>query len=40
MAARSQETTTATASPVSGIDYERLYAYRFRNIDQASRQAV
>jgi len=40
MAARSHEITTATASPVSGIDYERLYAYRFRNIDQASRQAV
>ena len=37
MAARSPETTTAAAS---GIDYERLYAYRFRDVDQASRQAV
>jgi SAM-dependent methyltransferase len=24
----------------SGLDYERLYAYRFRGIDQAARQAV
>ena len=23
-----------------GIDYQRLYEYRFRNVDQASRQAV
>ena len=23
-----------------GIDYQRLYAYRFRDVDQASRQAV
>jgi len=28
-----------TPSP-SGINYERLYAYRFRDVDQASRQAV
>jgi SAM-dependent methyltransferase len=37
MSASSPETTTAAAS---GIDYERLYAYRFRDVDQASRQAV
>ena len=23
-----------------GIDYQRLYEYRFRDVDQASRQAV
>jgi SAM-dependent methyltransferase len=40
MEARSSETTTTTAAPASGIDYERLYAYRFRDVDQASRQAV
>ena len=28
------------ADPSSGIDYQRLYTYRFRGIDQASRQAV
>jgi SAM-dependent methyltransferase len=40
MAARSLETTTAAAPPASGINYERLYAYRFRDVDQANRQAV
>ena len=40
MAARSLETPTATAPPASGINYERLYAYRFRDVDQASRQKV
>jgi SAM-dependent methyltransferase len=40
MAARSHETTTATAPHASGINYERLYHYRFRDVDQASRQAV
>jgi SAM-dependent methyltransferase len=29
-----------TGSSAAGIDYERLYAYRFRDVDQASRQAV
>lgn len=28
------------SSDVPGIDYQRLYAYRFRHVDQASRQAV
>jgi SAM-dependent methyltransferase len=28
------------ARPAAGINYERLYAYRFRGIDQGSRQAV
>jgi SAM-dependent methyltransferase len=40
MAARSLETPTAEEAPVSGINYERLYAYRFRDVDQASRQKV
>src|SRR5579863_3621736 len=40
MAARSLETPTPTEAPVNGINYERLYAYRFRDVDQASRQAV
>ena len=40
MAARSHETTTAAATPASGINYERLYDYRFRDVDQASKQAV
>ena len=26
--------------PAAGINYERLYAYRFRDVDQASRQKV
>lgn len=40
MAARSHETTTATSSPSRGINYERLYDYRFRDVDQAGKQAV
>ena len=41
MAARSsQNPTVTTAPPPSGINYGRLYAYRFRDVDQASRQAV
>jgi hypothetical protein len=28
------------AAPTAGINYERLYAYRFRDVDQASRRAV
>jgi hypothetical protein len=30
----------SVASPAAGLNYERLYEYRFRDIDQASRQAV
>jgi hypothetical protein len=26
--------------PTVGINYERLYTYRFRDVDQASRQAA
>src|SRR3984957_84361 len=33
------EIPPAAALPV-GINYERLYAYRFRDVDQAGRQAV
>src|SRR5580693_718261 len=40
MAARSLETPTPTAPSASGINYERLYEYRFRDVDQASRQKV
>lgn len=40
MAARSSEPRSVTEPPASGIDYERLYRYRFRDVDQASRQAV
>jgi SAM-dependent methyltransferase len=40
MGARSHETTTATAAPSRGINYERLYHYRFRDVDQAGKQAV
>ncbi len=32
--------TPSVAAPAGGINYERLYAYRFRDVDQASRQAV
>ncbi|MGH3279995.1 MAG: class I SAM-dependent methyltransferase [Trebonia sp.] len=32
--------TPVAASPAGGLNYERLYAYRFRGVDQASRQAV
>jgi hypothetical protein len=28
------------ALPVGGINYERLYTYRFRGIEEAGRQAV
>lgn len=31
---------TPAALPVAGINYERLYTYRLRDVDQASRQAV
>ena len=31
---------TLPALPAGGINYERLYTYRFRDIDQAGRQAV
>jgi hypothetical protein len=31
---------SVAAPPVEGINYERLYTYRFRDVDQASRQAV
>ncbi len=30
----------SAAAPPAGINYERLYAYRFRDVDQAGRQAV
>jgi len=39
MAARPHDRTVTSPSP-AGINYERLYAYRFRDVDQASRQAV
>ena len=39
MAARPHDRTVTSSSP-AGINYERLYAYRFRDVDQASRQAV
>jgi SAM-dependent methyltransferase len=31
---------SAMPLPTAGINYERLYTYRFRDVDQASRQAV
>ncbi|MGD0558360.1 MAG: hypothetical protein ABSA93_25695 [Streptosporangiaceae bacterium] len=34
------EPETPAALPAGSINYERLYAYRFRDIDQAGRQAV
>ena len=40
MAARLPQTTSEAAPSRGGINYERLYAYRFRHVDQASRQAV
>jgi SAM-dependent methyltransferase len=43
MAARSPQSppvTPVTTTSPSGINYERLYAYRFREVDQVSRQAV
>jgi SAM-dependent methyltransferase len=39
MAARPDDRTVTSRSP-AGINYERLYTYRFRDVDQASRQAV
>ena len=39
MAAHSAPQTPA-APPAGGINYERLYTYRFRDTDQAGRQAV
>jgi Methyltransferase domain len=30
----------ATAASPAGLNYERLYAYRFRDVDQAGREAV
>src|ERR1700689_3611093 len=32
--------TTPAAVPAAGINYERLYDYRFRDVNQESRQAV
>jgi SAM-dependent methyltransferase len=40
MAAPAPQITSVAAPSVTGINYERLYAYRFRDVDQASRQAV
>jgi hypothetical protein len=40
MAGQIHQTPSATAVPAAGINYERLYEYRFRDVDQASRQAV
>jgi SAM-dependent methyltransferase len=39
MVARDQTRSVTTQSP-SGINYQRMYAYRFRDVDQARRQAV
>ncbi|HMD93231.1 MAG TPA: methyltransferase domain-containing protein [Trebonia sp.] len=40
MAAPVPQTTAVAAPSRGGINYERLYAYRFRHVDQDSRQAV
>jgi len=40
MADQVTEKPSAAPLPGAGINYERLYAYRFRDVDQASRQAV
>ena len=40
MAGQGSEIPAAAAIPAAGINYERLYAYRFRDVDQAGRQAV
>jgi SAM-dependent methyltransferase len=40
MEASDADRETAMASPGAGINYERLYDYRFRDVDQAGRQAV
>lgn len=38
--ARATQVATQAARPSPGIDYQRLYTYRFRDIDQARRQLV
>jgi SAM-dependent methyltransferase len=40
MADQVTEKPSAALLPDAGINYERLYAYRFRDVDQAARQAV
>src|ERR1700757_2772750 len=40
MAAKGPQITSVAAPARGGINYERLYAYRFRHVDQDSRQAV
>jgi SAM-dependent methyltransferase len=40
MTARVEQTTSVAAPSPTGINYERLYTYRFREVDQAGRQAV
>ncbi len=40
MADQVTEKPSAAPVPGAGINYERLYAYRFRDVDQAARQAV
>ena len=40
MTDRVTEVPPAAATYADGIDYERLYEYRFRGVDQAGRQAV
>jgi SAM-dependent methyltransferase len=40
MADQVTEKPSAAPLPGAGINYERLYAYRFRHVDQAARQAV
>jgi len=40
MAVRTPQTQSVAAPAAGGINYERMYAYRFRHVDQAGRQAV
>jgi SAM-dependent methyltransferase len=40
MADQVSEKPSTALLPGAGINYERLYAYRFRDVDQAARQAV
>ena len=40
MADQVSEKPSTAVLPGAGINYERLYAYRFRDVDQAARQAV
>ena len=40
MAARTPQTPSVAAPAAGGINYERMYAYRFRHVNQAGRQAV